>query len=66
MARVSVVERAKQFKDLNADGKVLFCKYCQHSIDYFRVDSIIKEGSLDPRLLSHAEREPGTHCLRMR
>ena len=22
--------------------------------------------SLDPRLLSHAEREPGTHCLRMR
>ena len=39
--RVSAEERAKQFKgDLYADGGVLFCKYCQHSIDYVRVDTI--------------------------
>ena len=41
VARVSAEDRAKQFKeDLYADGKVLFCKYCQHSIDYIRVDTI--------------------------
>ena len=41
VARVTADERAKQFKeDLYADGKVLFCKYCQHSIDYIRVDTI--------------------------
>ena len=41
MYRVSAEERAKQFKgDLNADGGVLFCKYCQHSIDYVHVDTI--------------------------
>ena len=41
VARVSAEDRAKQFKeDLYADGKVLFCKYFQHSIDYIRVDTI--------------------------
>ena len=35
VARVSAEDKAKQFKeDLYADGKVLFCKYCQYSIDY--------------------------------
>ena len=41
MARVTAKERAKQFKeDLYDDGSVLFCKYCQHSVDYIRVDTI--------------------------
>ena len=38
MYGVSAEERAKQF--IYADGEVLFCKYCQHSIDYIRVDTI--------------------------
>ena len=38
---VSFQERAKQFKeDLYSDGGVLFCKFCQHSIDYMHVDTI--------------------------
>ena len=40
VARVSAEERAKQFKDLYADGGVLFCSYCGHSVDYVRVDTI--------------------------
>ena len=41
VARVTAKDRAKQFKeDLYDDGRVLFCKYCQHSIDYIRVDTI--------------------------
>ena len=41
ISRVSAEERAKQFKDdLYADGGVLFCKYCAHSVDYTRVDTI--------------------------
>ena len=41
MARVTAEESGKQFKeDLYADGKMLFCKYCQHSIDYIRIDTI--------------------------
>lgn len=41
MARVTAKERAKQFKeDLYDDGSVLFCKYCQHSVDYIGVDTI--------------------------
>ena len=38
---VSAEERAKQFKDdVYADGGVLFCKYCVHSVDYTRIDTI--------------------------
>ena len=39
--RVTADERAKQFKeDMYADGGVLFCKFCEHCIDYVRVDTI--------------------------
>ena len=39
--KVPAEERAKQFKeDLYVDGGILFCKYCQHSVDYVRVDTI--------------------------
>ena len=38
---MSAEERAKQFKgDLYAEGGVLFCTYCEHSIDFVRVDTI--------------------------
>ena len=40
VARVTAEERAKQFGDLYADGGVLFCSYCAHSIDYVHVDTI--------------------------
>ena len=41
ISHVSAEQRAKQFKDdLYADGGVLFCKYCAHSVDYTRVDTI--------------------------
>ena len=40
-ARVSAEERAKQFKeDLYSDSGVLFCTYCEHSIDFVRLDTI--------------------------
>ena len=39
--RVTADERAKQFQeDLYADGGVLFCKFCEHCIDFVRVDTI--------------------------
>ena len=58
VARVSAVERAKQFKeDLYADEKVLFCKYCQlHSIDYIRVDTI-KDCTFVARKLNKQRKE---------
>ena len=38
VAKVSPEERVKQFKvDLYMDGGVLFCKDCEHSIDYVRI-----------------------------
>ena len=41
ISRVSAEERAKQFKDdLYADSGVLFCRYCEHSVDFSRVDTI--------------------------
>ena len=43
ISRVSAEERAKQFNDdVHADGGVLFCKYCAHSIDFKCID-IIKD-----------------------
>ena len=39
--RVTAGERAKQFQeDMYADGGVLFCRFCEHCIDYVRVDTI--------------------------
>ena len=38
VSRVNAQERARQFKD--ADNGVLFCKFCQHSIDFVRVNTI--------------------------
>ena len=38
---ISAVMRVKQFPgDLYESGGVLFCKYCQHSIDIYCVDTI--------------------------
>ena len=35
--RVTAEERAKQFsEDLYADGGVLFCKFCDHSVESTR------------------------------
>ena len=41
LTRVTAEERARQFKDdLYADGGVLFCRFCEHSIDFTRVDTV--------------------------
>ena len=41
MLRVCAAERAKQWPDeLYSDSDVLFCKFCQHSLDHVRVDTI--------------------------
>ena len=37
---VTAEARAQQFEDFYADNNVLFCKYCQHSLDYTRVDTL--------------------------
>ena len=40
VSRVSAEERAKQFQDeLYAESGVLFCKYCEHSVDRLRKGS---------------------------
>ena len=38
--KVSAEGRAEQFDDLYSDGGVLFCRYCCHSVDFVRVDTI--------------------------
>lgn len=39
--RIYAVERAKQFDDdLYVNGDVLFYRFCNHSIDFVRVDTI--------------------------
>ena len=41
LSRVTAAERAKQFKtDFYADGGVLFCRFCEHSVDFTRVDTV--------------------------
>ena len=41
LTHVTAEERAKQFKDhLYADGGVLFCRFCEHSVDFKRVDTV--------------------------
>ena len=43
LMRVTAEEWARQFKnDLYADGRELFCRFCENSTDFTRVDS---EGS---------------------
>ena len=55
--KVSVEEQAKQFKeDLYVDGGILFCKYCQHSVDYVRVDTT-KDHLLSKKHLSRKEKD---------
>ena len=42
LVRLCASERAKQFSgDLYEDGNILFCKFCEHSIDFKRVDTVI-------------------------
>ena len=39
--RVTAEERVKQFPgDLYSDDGILFCKFCDHSVDYVRIDTI--------------------------
>lgn len=41
VATITAEERVKQFpSELYADGGILFCKFCDHSVDYVRVDTI--------------------------
>ena len=49
-----------------AIGKILLLSEfsCSQVVQYY--NQYIYRVSLDPRLLSHVEREPGTHCLHMR
>ena len=40
-ARVTAEDRAKQIKtELYADGGVLFCCYCDHSLDFNCIDTV--------------------------
>ena len=41
LSHVTAEERAKQFEtDFYADGGVLFCRFCEHSVDFTRVDTV--------------------------
>ena len=41
LCRITTEERAKQFsEDMYSDGGVLFCRFCAHSVDYTRIDTI--------------------------
>ena len=43
LSRVTAKEREKQFNTkFNADGGVLFCSFCEHSVNFTPVDT---EGS---------------------
>ena len=38
---IRVQDRAKEFSDsMYCDGSILFCKFCQHSVDHVRVHTI--------------------------
>ena len=38
---IYVQDRATKFSDdMYCDGKILFCKYCQYSIDHVRIHTI--------------------------
>ena len=40
VTKVNAEARSKKFDDLYADGEVLFCKYCCHSVDFVRVQTV--------------------------
>ena len=41
MLRVTAEEQVKQFpEDLYSDDGILFCKFCDHSVDYVGIDTI--------------------------
>lgn len=41
ITKVTAAERAKQFSDdFYDDSHVLFCKYCNHSVDFVRIDTV--------------------------
>ena len=41
LLHVTAEELAKQFKtDFDADGGVLLCRFCEHSVDFTRVDTV--------------------------
>ena len=41
ITRLTAEERAKQFsEDFYADGGVLFCRFCEHSLDFVRIDTV--------------------------
>ena len=41
LSRITAEEREKQFNtDFYADGGVLFCRFCEHSVDFTRVDTV--------------------------
>ena len=55
LLRVCASERAKQFlADTYCDGDVLFCKFCQHSLDYVRVDTV-KDHMLSKKHVANKE-----------
>ena len=57
--RVTPEERAKQFSDdLYADSGMLFCKFCDHCVDYIRVDTIKDH----LRSLKHTSRKKSKLC----
>ena len=41
LAKVTAKERVKQFPaELYEDGGVLFCRFCDHSVDFVQLDTI--------------------------
>lgn len=41
LTNVTAAERAKQFpRDLYADNDILFCRFCVHSLDFTRLDTV--------------------------
>ena len=42
LSRVTVKKREKQFKtEFNADGRVLFCRFCKHSVNFANTASTL-------------------------
>ena len=41
LSRITAEERAKQFSnDFYSDGGIIFCRFCGHSVDYTRIDTV--------------------------
>ena len=42
VSKICAKARVEQFPgDFNAEENILFCKFCLHSVDIFRVDTVI-------------------------